>query len=441
MPDEEDARDNNRRMPSATDLVILATWAVALVCLLQPGWTWASALGAVALTGLCCLALLTGRRQGQALRAGEERFRRIVETAHEGICLLDAQGRATYVNERLAQMLGYAREEMIGLRLFDLMVQTSEGEEERYSGLTSSEMRRAHDFRFRSRDGTTVWVQMSGSRIHSDSDEPQGALVMLIDIRERLRLEQRLRETSKLESMGALAAGITHNFNNLLQGIVGYTHILLERISDPEVERCGNQIRKFADRGAELVQELLAFIREHHLEVQAADVNVVIRDALDALRRTLGEGTDLEFAPAADLGEVRIDPGQIERILLNLADNARDAMPEGGTFRIETVAISIGPGGGREVPGVAPGFYVKLTVSDTGLGMDEETMRHAFEPFYTTKDVGKNAGMGLSSVYGIVKQHDGHTTVTSEPSQGTTFHIYLPQVGETAIEEDARVDA
>ena len=430
MPNEEDARDSNRRTFSTTDLMTLVTWAVALACLLRVGWTWTSALGALALTGLCCLALLAGRRQGQALRAGEEKFRRIVETAQEGICLLDAEGRATYVNERLAQMLGYAREEMMGLPLFDLMVHTSEDEERRYFGLTSSEMRSAHDFRFRCQDGTAVWVQMSGSRIQSESGEPEGALVMLIDITERLRLEQRLRETSKLESMGTLAAGITHNFNNLLQGIVGYTHILLKKASDPEVERCGSQIRKFADRGAELVQELLAFIREHHLEVQVSNVNAVTRDTLDALRQNLGEGTDLEFVPAADLGEVRIDPGEIERILLNLADNARDAMPEGGTFRIETATVSVGPGGVREVPGAEPGSYVKLTVSDAGVGMDEEMMRHAFEPFYTTKDVGKSAGMGLSSVYGIVKQHGGHTSVTSEPSQGTTFHVYLPQVGE-----------
>ena len=428
MPNEDDARPTSRGTPSATDLAVLVTWSVALACLMQQGWAWPSALGPAAVTGLCGLALLTGRRQGKVLREGEERFRRIVETAQEGICLLDAEGRTIYANERLAQMLGYAHEEMIGLRLFDLMVQTSEDEEQRYFGLTTSEMRSAHDFRFRCKDGTTVWAQMSGSRIRQHPGEPKRALVMLIDITERLRLEQRLREASKLESMAALAAGITHNFNNLLQGIVGYTHILLERASDPEIKRCAGQIRRFADRGTALVQELLAFIREHHLEAQAADVNALIRDVLDAVRETLGTGLDLGFAPAEGLVEARIDPRQIERILRSLADNARDAMPEGGTLRIETATVSIGPGGDREVPGAEPGFYVELTVSDTGAGMDEETMRHAFEPFYTTKDVGKSAGMGLSSVYGIVKQHGGHIAVTSEPSQGTSLHIYLPQV-------------
>lgn len=420
----------SRKAPSLTDWLIGATWAVAVGCLARQGWTWGFALEAAVLTGLCCSALLASRKQEAALRASETRFRRIVETAHEGICLLDTQGRATYVNQRLAQTLGYSREEMLGQCLFDLMVQTTEGEREQYLGLATSEMRRAHDFRFHRKDGAIVRVQMSGSRIQDDSGVSLGALVMIMDITERLALEERLRETSKLESVDTLAAGTAHDFGNLLQGIIGDSHLLLEGTQDSKVARGAARIRRFADRGAELVRQLLAFARRQRLGMQVLDLNAVIQDSLDMLRRLVGEDIEVQFVPGDELARVRADSGQIEQMLLNLTTNARDAMPQGGTFRLETADVSIGPGDDRPVLDAEPGPYVRLTVSDTGVGMDEETVRRAFEPFYSTKGAGKGTGLGLSSVYGTVKQHGGHIVSTSEPSQGATFHIYLPSVDQ-----------
>lgn len=423
------------RERSRIDLLIGATWVAAVFCIVRHGWTWPAALEIGLLTALCGAAFFMARRQSAALRASEERFGKMVEAGHEGFCLLDTGGRTTYVNERLTQMLGYSREEMLGRCLFDLMVPTKEGDKDQYVGLTSSEMRRAHDFQFRCKDGSTVWAQVSGSRIKGNSDEPLGALVVLMDITERLRLEERLRQASTLESIGTLSAGITHNFNNLLQGIVGYTHILVKEAQDAQIKRCGHRIRRFADRGTKLVQDLMAFSKKHRLKTESVDVNAVVEGLSDVLRQHLGEAVAFQFEPEADLHSAHADPRQIEEILLNLATNARDAMPGGGTFTITTANVSVGSDDDQPIGNAEPGPYVALTVSDTGTGMDEAALRHAFEPFYTTKEEGKGTGLGLSFVYGMVKQHGGYISADSQPSKGTTFHIYLPQATGSPGEE------
>ena len=601
----------------------------------------------------------------------DEKYRRIVDAAHEGIGLMDAEGNVTYLNERLTYMLGCRKEEILGRCLFDFMEHTANGEREQFLAESTQGMRCEHDFRFRRADGSTLWALMTASRIsgddgrflgalamvtditarreveaalrkseeryrslfervpvglyrvqsagsildcndalaemlrfpnreallatdprglfvddeafqrwqegveregvvrdyamqfrcydgsviwvdhtaslfRDDQNEPlyyegslqdvtackraeqalrqgeqfsaalfehspiptivvdregrvvrfnyarqdavgrlprigdamyvdfaakyeidmraelmkcirtgearefpelrygdrflatglapfsDGAIVVCQDITERRRFEVQLRETTRMEAVGVLAGGVAHDFNNLLQSIVSYTHLLLKQASDPAMRHDLTAIRKQADRGAAVVRQLLGFARRQLLEPRVLDLNQVVENTCKMLRRLIGEDVDLQFAPAADGVMANADPNQIEQVLMNLAVNARDAMPQGGTLTIETANITLDEGDGVERGDLTPGPYVVLAVSDTGCGMDEETAAHVFDPFYTTKEVGKGTGLGLSSVYGIVKQHGGDIAVDSKLGEGTTFRMYLPRADADA---------
>jgi len=252
---------------------------------------------------------------------------------------------------------------------------------------------------------------------------------------ERRHLEARLHQSQKLEAVGQLAGGIAHDFNNLLTAIIGYSQLSLLRLPPDNPLRPNlEEIKKAADRAASLTRQLLAFSRKQVMQPRVFDLNVVIADLERMLGRMIAENIELRTRLQTKLGNVRADPGQIEQVIVNLAVNARDAMPFGGKLTIETANIYLDETYAQQHLAVTPGPYVLLAVSDTGMGMDAETQQHIFEPFFTTKEVGKGSGLGLSTVYGIVKQSGGNIWVYSETGKGTTVKIYLPRVDEVAEE-------
>jgi len=254
------------------------------------------------------------------------------------------------------------------------------------------------------------------------------------------RSEEKLRQAQKLEAIGQLAGGVAHDFNNLLTAIMGYGQLLTRRVeAHGQARRDVDEILRAADRAAALTRQLLAFSRQQVLDPRVLDLNAAVSEMDKMLRRLVGEDIDFVTAPAADLGRVKVDPGQIEQVLMNLVVNARDAMPEGGKLTIETANVELGAGYANDRLDVSPGPYVMLAVSDTGCGMSRETAARVYEPFFTTKALGKGTGLGLSTVHGIVKQSGGHIELYSELGEGTTFKVYLPRVEESAEAAPASV--
>jgi hypothetical protein len=261
------------------------------------------------------------------------------------------------------------------------------------------------------------------------------------DVEERWIAEERLRRAERMETVGRLAGGIAHEANNQMSVILGSAQFVLRRLDIPDVVREDvEHIQRAAERTAGITQQLLAFSRRQVLQPQVLDLNALVQRSEPILRRTLGERSRLVVRPASGLGRVKADPGQLEQALLNLVLNAHDAMPDGGTVTIETSNVALTPeyAALKPVATIAPGPHLLLTVSDTGVGMDRETMARAFEPFFTTKAIGQGTGLGLATVYGIVKQSGGYIWAYSEPGQGTTFKIYLPVVGGMPTERGGR---
>jgi signal transduction histidine kinase len=252
------------------------------------------------------------------------------------------------------------------------------------------------------------------------------------EMQEREKAEKELRQTQRLEAIGRLAGGVSHDFNNLLGVILGQSEILLDRQHDVAITRGLEMIMDSAKRGATLTRQLLAFGRRQVLETKILNLNTVLTDVEKLLRRVIGEDIELEFKTDAALASVEADPGQMEQVILNLAINARDAMPMGGKLAIATANVDLDEAFADHRVDVRPGSYVQLVVSDTGCGMDEQTLSRIFEPYFTTKEQGKGTGLGLATVYGIVKQSGGYIWVYSEPGLGTTFRIYLPMVSAVA---------
>jgi len=271
--------------------------------------------------------------------------------------------------------------------------------------------------------------------LRSSDGELQGAICMALDITDRKQLEEQLRQAQKMEAVGRLAGGIAHDFNNLLMVIQGYADLLAERLPEGNsLRRNAEQIQTASQRATSLTRQLLAFSRKQMLAPKVLNVQAVVADMEKILRRLIGEDVQLETSSAPDLGLVKADRSQIEQVILNLAVNARDAMPEGGRLTIETANAELDASFAHPPAVLAPGKYVMLAVTDNGCGMDTETQTHIFEPFFTTKEKGKGTGLGLATVYGIVKQSGGYVWVYSEPGRGTSFKVYLPRIEEeTAV--------
>jgi signal transduction histidine kinase/ActR/RegA family two-component response regulator len=285
-------------------------------------------------------------------------------------------------------------------------------------------------------------VLMSGRPLVDAQGRNLGAVIAIQDITERKQLEGQLRQAQKMEAVGRLAGGIAHDFNNLLNVITGYGEMLSDHFAagDPMTARV-DQIKKAAQRAAALTRQLLAFSRKQVIEPRVLDLNALLAETDNMLRRVIGEDVELITVQGQDLGRIKADPGQIEQIVMNLVINARDAMPQGGRLRIETANSDLDAAYVRQHPGARAGSYVMLAVSDNGVGMDAEIQSHIFEPFFTTKETGKGTGLGLATVYGIVKQNLGYIWLSSEPGKGASFLIYLPRVHENLEAAQAREPA
>jgi len=361
----------------------------------------------------------------------------VLDAVPNAVLALDPEGKVVYWNHAAEHLVGWTAGDLVGRRGRDVLL--SEDERAQVDGI------RAYcvgggifrgEFPARRPDGTQVPILALASALRDAQGALTGFVVVGVDLtdlrttQDALRArESELRQFQKMEAIGRLAGGVAHDFNNLLTVIRGYMDLLLVRLTDnPAAREDALQVARAADRAAELTGQLLAFSRSRPITGALVDLNRVVDEFLPMLRRTLGEHIVIESQLAPDLGPVRADAGQIGQVLLNLALNARDAMPEGGTLTIATENADLDASyPGTHVP-LPPGPYVRISVGDTGVGMDEETRAHVFEPFFTTKGPGQGTGLGLSTAYGIVRQHDGAIWIYSEPGHGTTVRLYLPRV-------------
>jgi PAS domain S-box-containing protein len=372
------------------------------------------------------------QRAEEALRRSEVRFRRLAESSMLGVVQAHFDGRVLDANDAFLRMVGYARHELeAGLLRWDEMIlpEYRQLNERLMDEIKASGASTPAEEELLRKDGSRVPVLLGGALLEGSPDEIIG---FALDISNRKLLEEQLRQASKMEAVGRLAGGVAHDFNNLLTIINGYAELMLSQFSSDHPARSqAEEIKKAGERAAALTRQLLAFGRRQVLAPQILDLNDIVGGVEKMLRRLIGEDIDLVFIPKEPLGAVKADPGQIEQVLMNLAVNSRDAMPKGGKLTIETAEIELDEAYCRSHAHVAPGPHVMLAVSDTGVGMDKETQARIFEPFFTTKEKGKGTGLGLATVYGIVKQSGGHIWLYSEPGRGTTFKIYLPRVQET----------
>ncbi|HJZ75682.1 MAG TPA: response regulator [Vicinamibacterales bacterium] len=378
------------------------------------------------------LALRIGERQRRqaeaALRASEERFRALVENSSDALLLLDAEGRVTYVSPSSSRHLGWGSDEMLGGSIFEFLhPDDRDTMSARMSEVLRSPAKPIHqDIRLQHADGS--WREIESVAVNRLSDPSVEAIVVNArDITDRRKLEEQLRQAQKMEAVGQLAGGIAHDFNNLLTAILGYCNLMRDDMPAEDPLRADlDEIHSAGERAASLTRQLLAFSRRQMLQPQIVDMNVVVQQLEKLLRRLISEDVELVTALAPDLMNVRVDPASIEQILVNLAVNARDAMPSGGRLTIETANVDLDETFVIAHMPMKAARYVMLAVGDTGQGMDADTRTRVFEPFFTTKEQGKGSGLGLATVYGMVKQSGGYIWVYSEPGHGTVFKVYFP---------------
>ncbi|MBW8888134.1 MAG: response regulator [Fibrobacteres bacterium] len=358
------------------------------------------------------------------LQSSRESFRNIVEKNQEGIAVVDAAGSIRFANPAFARLLGERGGEASGGVIgkpFPFQLEAGSIRELEHTGA----------------DGKPIHIEVSLAETQWEGGTAYLASVrdvsMRIDAEAALRdSEEKLRQAQKLESIGRLAGGVAHDFNNLLTAINGYTDMVLASLEDSDSNKSYLQeVRRSGERAAELTHQLLAYSRKQVLVPKLLNLNSVVDNMTNMLRRLIGDNIDLVSAPDTDLGLVKADPGQLEQLIMNLVVNAKDAMPDGGRITVSTGMETLAQDSDALHPidkelSVVPGQYVVLSVADTGIGMDDDTRSRIFEPFFTTKEVGRGTGLGLSMVYGFVKQSGGNITVTSAPGAGTTFRIYLP---------------
>jgi two-component system, cell cycle sensor histidine kinase and response regulator CckA len=381
------------------------------------------------------------KRAEEALRAAEEKYRSIFENAPEGIYQCTTEGRYISANPALARMFGFdSPQELIQTRN-DITNQEYVTPQSRADFVKELDARgevRSFEYQAYRRDGSLIWVSASARAVRDAHGQIAYFEGTVQDITERRELEQQLRQMQKIEAVGRLAGGVAHDFNNILMAISSYAELLYARIpKEDTLRRYVDEISKATDRAASLTQGLLAFSRKQVISPRVLDLNTVIAEQTEMLKRLIPENIELRFLPGSLLGRLKMDPGQVQQIVMNLVINARDAMPNGGTILVETGNVERdGTDCGLQGPAQA-GDYVMLAVSDNGCGMNAETQAHIFEPFFTTKEQGKGTGLGLAIVFGIVNQSAGHIFLHSEPGHGTTFNIYFPRA-EAAGQLDDR---
>ena len=387
---------------------------------------------------------ITERKQSELrLLESEKRFRAIFDKAAIGIALVDLEGQVFLSNQALRNMLGYTEKELQSMSILEI---THPEDIEKDLILAAELFQGAKDYyqlekRYIKKNGDIVWANLTGSTVKNDEGQVLFGIGMIEDITERNLLEEQLRQVHKLESVGRLAGGIAHDFNNMLTAINGYSDLILRKLAPKDPLR-GNieEIKKAGERSASLTHQLLAFSRQQMLQPKIIDINETIHDTSKMLQRLIGEDIELLLVLNPKIKRIKADPGQLTQVIMNLAVNARDAMPNGGKITVHTDDIYLDE---ELVEGYYPikaGNYVLLSVSDNGTGMDEKTRHQIFEPFFTTKAPGEGTGLGLATVYGIVKQSGGHIRAESEIGQGTTFLIYFPPVAQESKTEETNSD-
>ena len=364
------------------------------------------------------------KRAEKALMASETRYRQLADVTFEGIIFHD-QGVLLQANDQYFQMFGYEPDELLGTLVLEKTLTPESVETVRAQ--IAQQSTQSYEAMGRKKDGTTFPIEVRVRIMESDGEKFRAAAIR--DISRLKNLENQLLQSQKMEALGTLAGGIAHDFNNLLQAISGYSELLMmsKKQGDPELDDL-KSIYDSTKRGADLVKSLMMFSRRTKPELRPVDMNQEIVEVQKILSKTISKTIEMVLRLSGKLETALADPSQIGQILMNLGVNARDAMPDGGTLTFETTNVQLDYDNSCIPPEVKPGPYVLLTVSDSGCGMDKHTVEHIFDPFFTTKEVGKGTGLGLATVYGLVKEHEGHITCDSEPGHGTTFKIYLPAI-------------
>ncbi len=388
------------------------------------------------------------RRAEEVLSESEERFRKIFEEGPFGMAVVDLDYRFVKANAMLCRMLDYTESEIIGLTFMNITHPDELGTDvAQVQKLQQGEISTyKREKRYLKKEGEVLWGSLTLSVVRDEKGEPRYFLSMIEDISERKRSEEvlarteaQLRQSQKIEAVGKLAGGVAHDFNNLLTVINGYSEIALLGMDEADPLHASlTEIKKAGGRAAALTSQLLAFARKQMLQPRVLDLNAVVTEMNRMLRRVIGEDIELITRLDPNLGYFKGDPGQIEQVILNLAVNARDAMPAGGKMIITTQNVVFDCAQACPQEGMPAGSYVRLEVIDAGCGMDAETLSHLFEPFFTTKMTGTGTGLGLSTVYGIISQSSGYISVSSEPGKGSTFHVYMPRIEAKADSPDRR---
>jgi len=386
---------------------------------------------------------ITGRfLAAQALATAEEKYRSLVERMPDAVWT-SSGGRCSFVTNNIERLTGFSPLELYATDTTFWLLRVHPDDDPRVGqALVTGSDGSGHDYdieyRWRRKDGTWVWLWH-----RTIANYERGGIGytdgLLSDITQRKTLEQSLRQAQKMEALGQLTGGIAHDFNNILATILANSQFLIDAIgeNDPRLTDA-QEIKLASERAASLTRQLLAFSRKQALELRVTDLNRVVSGVERMLRRLIGEDIEMVFVPGANIGPVQVDAGQVEQVLMNLAVNARDAMPLGGKLTLETSNVELDESYQAAHAAGAPGHYVLLTVSDTGSGMDAETQHRIFEPFFTTKEQGKGTGLGLATCHGIVAQSGGHIGVYSELGHGTVFKVYLPRV-DAEMTDPARV--
>jgi PAS domain S-box-containing protein len=382
---------------------------------------------------ICVSHDITERVSAQRARDETEiKYRMLVEqvAAVSYIAELGVKGQWLYVSPQVESMFGYAAEEWLSTSrdwIRHIPVEDHPIVHAAEEASARGEPFQA-EYRITRKDGQIIWVSDTAVVVRGSDSHPvmEG---LIVDINDRKMLENQLLQARKMEAVGRLAGGVAHDFNNLLTIIKGYVEMALQRCMDrPDLHGDIRRIENAADRAVNLVRQLLAFSRKQVLRPKILDLNAIVVNLDQLLRRLMNENIEMKTFVSKDVGAIKADPGQIEQVIMNLVVNARDALPGGGRILIETSNVDLDSSYTLDHAVVRPGPYVLLAVTDTGVGMTADTVAHIFEPFYTTKESGRGTGLGLSTVYGIVKQSGGYIWVYSEPGKGTTFKVYLPRV-------------
>lgn len=374
----------------------------------------------------------------EAIRKSEERYRLLAENISDVIWTKDLAGKITYISPSFEKLTGIKAEAAVGLAIDQYAPPASAetyltkvAQQLELEGSPAQDPSRSWtiEVEMMHLDGSTFWAEWRMTFLRDSQGVPIGTVGVTRDLSERKSLEKQLFQAQKMEAVARLAGGVAHDFNNFLMAIMGYSEIITNALpEDDPLQRYARDILLAAERTSGVTRQLLAFSRKQSLQPQVINLNNLINEIKRMLRRLIPENIELELALEPDLGNIKADPGQIEQVLMNLLVNAKDALPLGGEILIKTERVYLDTAYAQEHPDVKPGFYVKLTVADNGAGMDAETLEHIFEPFFSTKGREQGSGLGLSTVYGIVKQSGGHIEVSSQPGQGTVFSIYLPRI-------------